>query len=275
VPSGKKSRELRRTGQGKTPPPVQSKGGPRGRQASPRALLIGGIVVLLVVLGIGLAFVFGGGGGGSGIPKNAQTTGSLANALPGASDVNAMFKGLPQTGTTLGWPFAPVTLTEYIDLQCPICQEFETQVLPDILQKYVRTKKIKIVVEPWAFIGNDSFRAQAVMLAAAKQNKAFNFAEVLYDNQQTENTGWLTDNMLYNIAASVPGMKIAPLFAERSSAAVKNAAAQIDADVLANKVTGTPTIFVNRNGNQLTYVPMANGLDETTLLKYLNAALAA
>jgi len=52
VPSGKKSRELRRTGQGKTPPPVQSKGGPRARQASPRALLIGGIVVLLVVLAL-------------------------------------------------------------------------------------------------------------------------------------------------------------------------------------------------------------------------------
>ena len=74
-------------------------------------------------------------------------------------------------------------------------------------------------MKAWAFIGPDSFRAQKVALAAAKQNKAFDFAAVLYDNQGTENTGWLTDEMLYNIAASVPGLKIDPLFTERSSAA--------------------------------------------------------
>jgi protein-disulfide isomerase len=253
---------------------VQSKGGPSGRQASPRTLLVGGIVVFLVVLGIGLAFAFSGGGGGGGLPKNAQATGSLANALPGAADVNTMLKGIPQNGRTLGWPFAPVTMTEYIDLQCPICQQFETQVFPDIVQKYVRTKKIKIVVEPWAFIGNDSFRGQNVMLAAEKQNKAFNFEEVLYANQGTENTGWLTDNMLYQIAASVPGLKIAPLFAERGSASVKKNAAQIAADAQANNVTGTPTIFVGKAGGKPTEVPMANGLDETTLVKYLDAAIA-
>ena len=270
MPSGKKSREIRRT----QPPPVQSKGGSRGRQASPRALLIGGIVVLLVVLGIGLAFAFSGGGGGGALPKNAQATGSLATALPGAADVNTMLKGIPQKGRTLGWASAPVTMTEYVDLQCPICQQFETQVFPDIVGKYIRTKKVKVVVEPWAFIGNDSFRGQDVMLAAEKQNKAFNFEEVLYANQGTENTGWLTDDLLYQIAVSVPGMKIQPLFAERGSAFVKKDAAQIAADAQANNVTGTSTIFVGKAGAQPTQVPMQNGLDETTLVKYLDAAVA-
>ena len=107
MPSGKKSREARRV-QSKTPPPVQSKGAPRARQASPRALLIAGIVVVLVVLGVGLAFAFGGGGKSSGLPKNAQAVGSLASGLPGASDVNTMLTGIPQTGRTLGWPSAPV-----------------------------------------------------------------------------------------------------------------------------------------------------------------------
>ena len=32
------------------------------------------------------------------------------------------------------------------------------------------------------------------MLAAAEQNKAFNFSQMLYYNQGTENTGWLTDD---------------------------------------------------------------------------------
>jgi protein-disulfide isomerase len=253
---------------------VKSKGAPRSRQASPRALAIGGAIALLVILGIGLAFAFSGGGGGGGVPKNAKAVGSLTNALPGASDVAAEFKGIPQTGTTLGWPFAPVTLTEYIDLQCPICQQFETQVFPDIVQRYIRTKKVKVVMKPWAFIGPDSFRGQAATLAAARQNKAFDFAAVLYDNQGTENTGWLTDQMLYNIAVSVPGMQIKPFFSERSSATVKKQAAQVAADAQANKVTGTPTLFVGKGAAKPTYVPLANGLDEATLVKYLNAALA-
>ncbi len=169
---------------------------------------------------------FTGGSKSSGLPKNHVTVGSLANGLPGASDVANEFKGIPQTGTTLGWPSAPVTLTEYIDLQCPICQEFETQVFPDILTKYIRTKKVKVVMKAWAFIGPDSIRAQKVALAAAKQNKLFDFTALLYDNQGTENTGWATDQMLYNIAASIPGLKIDPLFTERNSAAVANEAKQ-------------------------------------------------
>jgi protein-disulfide isomerase len=257
----------------KAPPPVKSKGAPRARQASPRALAIGGGLAAVVVVAIVLAVVFSGGKGG-GIPKNHVAVGSLATGLPGASDVASEFKGIPQTGTTLGWPFAPVTMTEYIDLQCPICQQFETQVFPDILTKYIRTKKVKVVMKPWAFIGPDSFRAQKVALAAAKQNKVFNFAAVLYDNQQTENTGWLTDRMLYTIAASVPGLKIDPLFAERSSASVTSEASQVAADATAQKVGGTPTIFLTTGANKPVEVPLANGLDETTLVKYLNNALS-
>jgi protein-disulfide isomerase len=271
VPSGKKSKELRRT-QVKTPPPVRSTGG-RGRQASPRALAIGGGIVAVVAVVIVLAVVLGGGSKGGGLPSNHAAVGSLANGLPGASDVASQFKGIPQKGTTLGWTSAPVTLTEYIDLQCPICQEFETQVFPDILTKYIRTKKVKVVMKPWAFIGPDSYRGQDVTLAAAKQNKAFNFAALLYDNQGTENTGWMTDQMLYNIAVSIPGLKIDPLFAERSSATVKNEASQVATDANAQKVSGTPTLFLTKPPGQTVEVPLANGLDEATLVKYLNAAL--
>jgi len=259
VPSGKKSKELRRTAQVKTPPPVRSAGG-RGRQASPRALAIGGGIVAIVAVVIVLAVVLNGGSKSSGLPKNHAAVGSLANGLPGASDVAAEFKGIPQTGTTLGWPFAPVTLTEYIDLQCPICQQFETQV--------------KVVMKAWAFIGPDSNRGQAATLAAAKQNKAFNFAALLYDNQGKENTGWLTDNMVYNIAVSVPGLKIDPLFAERTSTTVKKEAAQVAADAQAQQVSGTPTIFLTKGAAKPVQVPMANGTDEATLVKYLNAALS-
>ena len=56
------------------------------------------------------------------------------------------------------------------------------------------------------------------MLAAAKQNKAFNFAQILYINQQTENTGWLTDDMVAQAAESIPGLNVHTLLTERSRA---------------------------------------------------------
>lgn len=259
----------------RTPPPVQSKGAGRARKASPRALAIGGGAVAVIAVVVVLAVVLGSGGGSSGPPKGAAAVGSLANALPGAAQVAAEFKGIPQKGTTLGWSSAPVTLTEYIDLQCPICQEFEAQVFPDIVQRYVRTKKVKVVMKPWAFIGNDSYRGQAAVLAAAKQNKAFNFTAVLYLNQGTENTGWLTDDMIYNIAVSIPGLRITPLFSERNSAAVKSAGKQVAKDASAQKVGGTPTLFVTTPPGKAVEVPLANGSDEATLVKYLNRALGS
>ena len=83
-------------------------------------------------------------------------------------------------------------------------------------------------MEPWAFIGPDSIRGQAAEFAAAQQNKLFNFAEVLYDNQGEENTGWLTDSMIAPIAQSVPGLYVHTLLNSRSSSTVKAAQKSVD-----------------------------------------------
>ena len=154
MPSGKKSKQMRRAAS--VPPPIQSKGGPRSRrQANPKVLAIVGAVVVLAAIGIGLALALG---GGSKASNNYPAIGTLKNALPGASDVQTLFKGIPQNGLTLGDPKAPVTMVEYIDLQCPFCQQFETQVMPNIISKYVRTGKVKVEARILAFIGSEASR---------------------------------------------------------------------------------------------------------------------
>jgi len=228
---------------------VRSKGAPARRQANPKVLAIGAAVVVLAAVAIGLAFALSG-GSSSGIPKNVRTLGSAADGLPGSTDVQTMFKGIPQKGLLLGSPFAPVQMVMYIDLQCPICQNFETTITPTLVSKYIRTGKVRLEIKPWAFIGPDSTRGQKAMFAAAAQNKAFQFAQVLYDNQGTENTGWLNDAMIVQIAESVTGLNVPKLLADRNSGTVSKDVAAVAAAALADKVTGTPTVFVGKNGTK-------------------------
>lgn len=250
MPSGKRARQQRRQAVAR-PPAVRSKGAPRGprgpRQASPRVLAIGGGIVALAVIGIVLGLVLGG-GSSSGIPTGTPTVGTLENALPGATTIDALYKGIPQQGFYLGKADAPVQMTMFIDLQCPVCQDFEVNDLPAIVDKYVRTGNVRIHLRPWAFIGTDSYKGQDFAIAAAKQNKLFNFAGVLYDNQGEENSGWMTDAILAKIAASVPGLNVPQLFADRSSSTTKSEVTQVDSEASHQNVSGTPTIFVGKTG---------------------------
>ena len=246
MPSGKKSKQARRAA-ASAPPPVRSKGSPRVRQADPRVLWGGAALAVLVVVGIVLGVVLSG-GKSSGIPEGTPTIGSAARGLPGSGEVRDLFKGIPQDGLYLGSPDAPAEMVMYIDLQCPFCKDYETTVMPTIIKKYVRTGKVRVKVEPWAFIGPDSTRGQRATFAAAKQDKAWNFAEVLYINQRTENTGWLTDSMIAQIAASVDGLNVAQLFDDMDSSDVKKQGDAVADSAAENKVTGTPTVFVGKKG---------------------------
>jgi len=251
MPSGKKSKQMRRAAAA-APPPVQSKGMPRRRQADPKVLAAVGGVVVLAIIGIVLGLVLSGGGGNGGaLPSGTPTVGNCSsNGLPGCQDVESLFKGIPQKGLYLGSPFAKAQMVMFIDLQCPFCQNYETTVMPTIIKKYVRTGKVRVQVQPWAFIGPDSVRGQKAMFAAAKQNKAWNFAEVLYVNQSTENTGWLSDSMVAQAAASVNGLNVQKLWSDRATSAVAKQADDVAALAQARNVTGTPTVFVGKTGTR-------------------------
>ena len=271
MPSGKKSKQMRRSTS--APPPVQSKGGPRRvRQANPKVLAIVGGVVVLAAIGIGLALALG---GGSNASNSYPTIGTLKNALPGATDVNTLFKGIPQKGLTLGDPKAPVTMVEYIDLQCPFCQQFETQVMPDIIKNYVRTGKVKIEVRILAFIGSDSSRGRNAMIAAATQNRAFNFSEILYYNQGTENTGWLNDAMVGQAVSSIPGVRVHDILNLVSSGTVSKEAKAFDAQGATDKVSGTPTLFAGKSGTKGKQIPLTSPTDAQSVITALDTALAS
>lgn len=124
----------------------------------------------------------------------------------GKAAPHGLLDGIPQSGTVLGDPAATVTITEYGDLQCPICKEYASTVVPDVINGPVRAGDAKYEFKNWVIIGPQSITAAKASLAAAKQDRYFQFVESFYANQGTENSGYVTDQFLTKIAqdAGVP-----------------------------------------------------------------------
>lgn len=257
MPSQKASKRKRQVA--KTPPPVRSAKGGAGRPSG-RVLLIAGIVVVVVVVAIVLGVVLTGGSN-----SNSSSSSGPAVKLPQASDVSSMFAGIPQHGNVLGNPKAPLTMIEYIDLQCPYCRQFETEALPTVVDRYVKPGKLKIDSRIIAFIGPDSHRGRQAAFAAAKQNKMFNFTQLLYDNQGTENTGWLSDSMIKSAASSVPGLNVNQMLADKGSSSVADQLQTIDAQAKAAAVNSTPTIYLVRKGGKPQLIQLTAPNDPSAL----------
>ena len=100
----------------------------------------------------------------------------------------------------LGDPKAPITVTEYLDLQCPICAEASKANLPDLIKNYVRTGKVKLQARTLSFIGPDSVTAAKFAHGAEQQGKLWAFLETFYASQGQENSGYVTDDFLSQVA---------------------------------------------------------------------------
>lgn len=170
--------------------------------------------------------------------------------LSGAEQANELYKGIPQQNNVLGESSAPVTMIEYVDIQCPWSARFQTSAIPTIVRDYVRPGKLEFVQRLIGFIGPDSRSGRAAALAAGLQGKYFELVQILYVNQGEENSGWLTDDLLKSAAASIPGLDVTKLFADRDSSTVADEERALDADEAADKVDATPTIFIGRTGSK-------------------------
>jgi protein-disulfide isomerase len=161
----------------------------------------------------------------------------------------------------LGDPKAPITVTEYLDPQCPICAEASKANLPHLIDTYVRTGKVKLQARTLSFIGPDSVTAAKFAHGAEQQGKLWAFLETFYASQGQENSGYVTDDFLAQVAkASGVDADKAAAFADGASA--QAALDQADAAAQALKVESTPSFTVSKNGGQEKVV--AVGLEDLT-----------
>jgi protein-disulfide isomerase len=216
----------------------------RGKQRRKRRLWQVGatLAVAIVIVIIAIAISSSGGNDTKVTPREGRTTENL-------------FTGIAQNGITLGNAQAKVTIYEFADLQCPFCRQYTTSVFPQLVDKYVKPGKVKMVWRNLTFIGPDSVTAARAASAAGAQNKLWDFADLFYKNQGTENTGYVTDKFIQDIAtqAAVDPNKMkadqsAP-FVEQQLGEAQNQAQQFG-------INSTPSFLIqigNGKPQKLTY----------------------
>jgi protein-disulfide isomerase len=187
-------------------------------------------------------------------------------------DVTRILRGIPQDGLVLGDPKAPVLLVEFADLQCPFCREFAAESWPDIVQKYIRTGKVRMELRLTNILGEDSAKANKAVMAAALQNRMWDASMRFYDVQGQEGSGYVNDRFLRGVLSGVHGLDTTRAMRDRTSPAVRDELAAVHSLQSRYAVHATPTLMIGTDTNDLEQ--LADGVvSSDKLAQAINAQL--
>jgi protein-disulfide isomerase len=136
-------------------------------------------------------------------------------------EVTALLDGIPQRGTTLGSPKAPITLSVYADLECPTVKLFVENYLPSIIETWVRPGAVRLAYRSLETDTSNEevfFKQEIAALAAARQDRMWNFVLTFVREQGEPQTSYVTDEFIDDIASQVPGLEGAQWHSERADA---------------------------------------------------------
>jgi protein-disulfide isomerase len=212
-----------------------------------RMQMLGGVLVgAAIVIGVAIAIS----SGNSTANTNPHPTTAAQEQI--SHQVATLLDGVPQHGATLGKPSAPVTMTYFGDLECPICKDFTLNGgLSQLVKNEVRNGKVKIVYRSYCTAtcngpGQQVFNTQQVAaLAAGEQQRFWNYAELFYREQGQENTGYVNEAYLKGLAQQTPGLDVNKWQTDRGNPALLSQVQGDGAAATAAGVNGTPTLVMN------------------------------
>lgn len=168
----------------------------------------------------------------------------LALAAGGAaSPGTAVVDGIPQRGTVIGQQSATVTLIQFEDLGCTHCKTYMQEAFPTIIRDYVRTGLVKVDFRGLGVVTRASAPALRYTLAASRQKKLWQVAELFYERQSNLNE-LATDKGVQRLVKGIPGIDPVRLAADAKSLSVRKQAAAHAAEAVRRNVPGTPWFFV-------------------------------
>ena len=175
----------------------------RSRRQRRLQMLAGVVIAAVAVVAVAIAVSSSGGG---------TTKASPAAFKSNANTVASQLAGIPQSGVTLGNPSAPVTVTEFGDLQCPICRDFALGAEGQLIAGEIKQGKAKLVYRSLETATGNSPNPnifgtqQAAAYAAGAQAKAWNYILTFYHSQGQEGTAYVNQDFLNGIASATPGL---------------------------------------------------------------------
>jgi protein-disulfide isomerase len=189
---------------------------------------------------------------------NASESGGDADNLAGGAEVDALVRGIPQQKLLLGDPDAKVELVEYGDLQCPVCKGYAEGFLPPIIENRVKNGEVKVDFRNFTIIGEQSVDAGAAAAAAGAQGRGWQFLELFYKNQGTENSGYADDEFLTAVAEGAGVEDIARWNQDRKSRKYIDEVERTTSEAERLGLSGTPTFAIagpNSDGYEILGTP--------------------
>jgi protein-disulfide isomerase len=163
------------------------------------------------------------------------------------SKICTLLASIPQKGNTLGSPKAPITVTEYGDLECPICRDFALGVENQLIAKDVKAGRVKLVYKsletatpsPSIFVPQ-----QAAAGAAGLQGKEWYYIEFFYHYQGAEGTNYVNQKYLTNLAKHVPGLNLTKWQSDSKSSTLLQQVQTENSSAASQGFTSTPTMTI-------------------------------
>jgi len=200
--------------------------------------LVGGTVLAAILVVVVLVVVSQ---SDSGDPGGDPS--SLNTDLPVLTSLDA----LEQKGSVAGDPSSKVTIREFGDLQCPACKQFSETVIPELVgdSGVVGSGDAALEFQNFVIIGKESVDAAKASLAAGEQDRMWQFVEIFYANQGPENSGYVTDEFLTEVAEAAGVEDMDAWNESRADPKWDAVLSQTQSDAQKAGFTGTPSVLVD------------------------------
>lgn len=225
--SGKSTRDARREER------LHAEGEGERQERRKRLLQIGSAAVFLAIVAVAVLIVV-----------SANETSGGDTQLEAVGQVRRKLKGIPQTGLVLGGSKTETILVEFGDLQCPVCKGFSEEIIPEVIDSKVRSGEARIEFRNFTIIGPESTPAGAAAIAAGMQGRGWNFIDLFYRNQGPEDSGYVTDEFLTQVARGAGVPDIAKWNRDRKSNAVLEEVKFSNQAARELGFTGTPSFAI-------------------------------
>lgn len=137
------------------------------------------VVLVLVAAGLGLYLLLR--PGEQDQRNTAAAPSSSAKSAPKAGPLAGLERREPNDPMAMGDLNAPVVLVEFSDYRCPFCAKFGRETEPELVQRYVKTGKLRIEWRDFPIFGDQSKTAAIAGRAAAAQGKFWEFNKAVFD----------------------------------------------------------------------------------------------